>query len=188
LVRSKGLESFAKQMGGADRQAFAEHFVDDRNNNNKSGEQSQNQNRFVAVFDNLGRNATLIAPKPINNNNGNDANENDNNNNDHFYVHLARFCRNASPPEQISEFWKTVASEYLWRLNNNNNKRPIWLSTSGMGIAWLHVRLDLVPKYYTFQQFKTIPTTTTSTSTQLAADGKSANCQASATATDAGQR
>ena len=25
--------------------------------------------------------------------------------------------------------------------------RPLWLSTSGAGVAWLHVRLDDRPKY-----------------------------------------
>mmetsp|Transcript_9405 Transcript_9405/g.21189 ORF Transcript_9405/g.21189 Transcript_9405/m.21189 type:complete len:541 (+) Transcript_9405:444-2066(+) len=48
--------------------------------------------------------------------------------------------------------------------NNNNNKKstlatswaaadPVWLSTSGMGVPWLHVRLDSSPKYYTYHGF-----------------------------------
>ncbi|KAL7575598.1 hypothetical protein ACA910_020166 [Epithemia clementina (nom. ined.)] len=50
--------------------------------------------------------------------------------------------------------------------NNNNNmsnnhdkleaNQPVWLSTSGMGIAWLHMRLDQVPKYYTYTPFVTL--------------------------------
>ena len=47
--------------------------------------------------------------------------------------------------------------------NNNNisnhNSRPVWLSTSGMGVPWLHMRLDQVPKYYTYEPFAQHPET-----------------------------
>jgi hypothetical protein len=32
---------------------------------------------------------------------------------------------------------------------------PLWLSTSGLGVAWLHVRLDERPKYYTHAPYRT---------------------------------
>jgi hypothetical protein len=31
---------------------------------------------------------------------------------------------------------------------------PVWLSTSGLGVYWLHVRLDTHPKYYQYQPYK----------------------------------
>lgn len=31
---------------------------------------------------------------------------------------------------------------------------PIWLSTSGLGVYWLHVRLDTRPKYYNHDEYK----------------------------------
>lgn len=31
---------------------------------------------------------------------------------------------------------------------------PFWLSTAGMGVSWLHVRLDERPKYYRFQEYR----------------------------------
>jgi hypothetical protein len=31
--------------------------------------------------------------------------------------------------------------------------KPVWFSTSGMGVAWLHFRLDERPKYYTYRAF-----------------------------------
>ena len=34
------------------------------------------------------------------------------------------------------------------------NNEPIWFSTSGSGVAWLHFRLDSRPKYYTYKPFK----------------------------------
>ena len=30
----------------------------------------------------------------------------------------------------------------------------VWLSTSGLGVYWLHVRLDSRPKYYTYEPYK----------------------------------
>jgi len=32
--------------------------------------------------------------------------------------------------------------------------RRTWLSTSGLGVGWLHVRLDSRPKYYTYEPYK----------------------------------
>ncbi len=32
---------------------------------------------------------------------------------------------------------------------------PLWLSTAGGGVAWLHVRLDSRPKYYGYSPYKT---------------------------------
>lgn len=31
--------------------------------------------------------------------------------------------------------------------------RPVWLSTAGAGVAWLHVRLDDRPKYYSYRPY-----------------------------------
>ena len=31
-----------------------------------------------------------------------------------------------------------------------------WLSTAGMGVYWLHVRVDSRPKYYRYQGYKTL--------------------------------
>jgi hypothetical protein len=36
------------------------------------------------------------------------------------------------------------------RLNN----KPVWLSTAGAGVAWLHIRLDDRPKYYGYTPFR----------------------------------
>jgi hypothetical protein len=88
----------------------------------------------IAGFWNLGRDAYLVAP---------------NHSNGHPYPHLAAFTRTA-PKELQHQFWRAVGdavSEHL-------SERPLWLSTSGLGIAWLHVRLDTRPKYYTHQPYR----------------------------------
>ena len=88
----------------------------------------------VAVFPNLGGDAFLVAPTPqaplI------------------AYTHLAAFARTA-PAEQQHAFWCTVGSTVADR----HADRPLWLSTNGLGVAWLHARLDSRPKYYTFEPY-----------------------------------
>jgi hypothetical protein len=32
--------------------------------------------------------------------------------------------------------------------------KPVWLSTAGAGVSWLHVRLDDQPKYYGFALYR----------------------------------
>lgn len=92
----------------------------------------------AAVFPNLGRDAMLVAPS--------DAPANAD------YAHLASFVRNA-PPKQVHIFWRDVATATLSRLKEEKD-RPVWLSTSGLGISWLHVRLDTRPKYYTHDEYR----------------------------------
>ncbi len=86
-------------------------------------------------FSNLGGDAELIAPRP-------DPDE-------PAYPHLAAFARLA-PPASQETLWRTVAEAVRARLG----ARPVWLSTSGLGVPWLHVRLDAVPKYYQFAPYR----------------------------------
>lgn len=87
------------------------------------------ENDGVVVFENLGGDATLVVPCPRTESN--------------HYTHLAAFVR-AADRSQVDALFQRVAVEALERIG----KRPLWLSTAGMGISWLHVRLDSRPKYY----------------------------------------
>ena len=85
----------------------------------------------VVVFPNLGGDAVLVVPcprGPI------DA-----------YPHLAAFLRQGEK-DQIRKLWQVAAETLLDRLNDT----PVWLSTAGIGVAWLHLRLDSRPKYYRY--------------------------------------
>ena len=81
----------------------------------------------AVTFRNLGGDAVLVAPCP-------GAGE---------FTHLARFAATASPA-QSDAFWKAVGAAMQARLGD----RPVWLSTAGLGVGWLHARLDDRPKYY----------------------------------------
>jgi hypothetical protein len=83
----------------------------------------------VATFENLGKDALLVAPCP------GAAGSN--------FAHLASFVATAAPAQQ-SALWQAVAVALQSRIGMS----PAWLSTAGLGVFWLHVRLDSRPKYY----------------------------------------
>lgn len=85
--------------------------------------------RQVVSFENLGGDALLIAPCPAD-----DARD---------FSHLAQFVRTAEPARQDA-LWQAVGEAMRGRVGAD----PVWLSTAGHGVAWLHVRLDASPKYY----------------------------------------
>lgn len=88
----------------------------------------------VLAFKNLGRDADLIVPYPIVSND--------------IYAHFASFIRNA-PQSQRHDLFVVLANSLIARMGNE----PIWVSTSGLGVCWLHVRLDTRPKYYSYQPY-----------------------------------
>lgn len=83
----------------------------------------------VVVFDNLGSDAMLIAPTPA----AKSLN----------YSHIGVFTSEA-PMSQQHAFWQRVGQVTEEQVSD----QPLWLNTAGGGVAWLHVRLDLRPKYY----------------------------------------
>ena len=92
-------------------------------------------NKQVVVFDNLGGDARLIAPCPKGT--------------DDMYSHLANFVRKA-PREQRAQISREVGD----CMSSSLGTVPIWLSTSGLGVKWLHIRLGSRPKYYLFIPYR----------------------------------
>jgi hypothetical protein len=89
----------------------------------------------VAVFPNLGGDAIMIVPCPVAEPSA--------------YGHLAAFVRLA-PERQRHALWQSVGDAMARRVG----ARPVWLSTAGAGVSWLHVRLDDRPKYYGFGPYR----------------------------------
>lgn len=89
----------------------------------------------IVSFTNLGGDATLIVPSPRTN--------------EDAYGHFASFLRNA-PVLQVDALWQKIAGTVLGMVSD----RPIWLSTAGGGVAWLHVRIDSTPKYYGYEPYR----------------------------------
>jgi len=88
----------------------------------------------VATFSNLGGDALLVAPLPLAA--------------APAYPHLAAFARQG-PPDQQHALWQAVAEALEQQLGD----RPVWVSTSGLGVSWVHIRLDSSPKYYQFRPY-----------------------------------
>jgi len=100
----------------ANPNAFADRFLE--------------PSRSIASFENLGGDAELIVPRPLDSWDG---------------AHLAAFIRSA-PDELVHDLFRAVAESAVRRLGTRGG--PIWVSTAGLGVSWLHVRLDARPKYY----------------------------------------
>jgi hypothetical protein len=89
----------------------------------------------VVAFSNLGGDAILVVPCPRAEPSA--------------YGHLAAFVRLA-PEEQRHALWQMVGEAMARRVG----VKPVWLSTAGAGVSWLHVRLDDRPKYYGFGPYR----------------------------------
>lgn len=90
----------------------------------------------IAVFPNLGGDALLLAPCPRHGSPG--------------AAHLAAFLR-AAPVAHARALWRSAAQA----LGRVLGREPVWLSTSGLGVPWPHLRLDRTPKYYQHAPYRT---------------------------------
>ena len=96
---------------------------------------SRGSERGVVEFPNLGKDAIMVVPCPI----GPISD----------YGHIGAFVRHA-PEVQRHSLWKSVGAAMQRRLDT----KPVWLSTAGAGVSWLHVRLDDRPKYYGYAPYR----------------------------------
>ncbi|MCG8350784.1 MAG: hypothetical protein MI924_23685 [Chloroflexales bacterium] len=88
----------------------------------------------VLAFPNLGGDAIMIVPCPKSAPSA--------------YGYLAAFVR-AAPEAQRHALWQLLGEVMARRIG----AKPVWLSTAGGEVAWLHVRLDDQPKYYSFRPY-----------------------------------
>ena len=89
---------------------------------------------WAVAFRNLSGDAELIAPTPRVDL--------------PVYAHLAAFVLGA-PEEQVIGFWRLAAEKALDKLSD----KSFFLSTAGLGVPWLHLRLDNRPKYYRYEPY-----------------------------------
>jgi hypothetical protein len=99
--------------------------------------QAEVVSEWVASFPNIGGDAVLVVPKPLAGTAG--------------YGHLGGFLRAAPEAQQHALL------ERLGIAARAGLQRPgdcLWISTAGLGVPWLHVRLDSRPKYYKHQPYR----------------------------------
>ncbi|WP_299490245.1 hypothetical protein [Acaryochloris sp. IP29b_bin.137] len=94
----------------------------------------------IVVFPNLGGDAMLIVPSALGA--------------WPAYTHFANFVRQA-PTEQIDALWQVLGASLDNTINHLSSRTsPLWVSTSGLGVYWLHIRLDDYPKYFTYTPYR----------------------------------
>ena len=93
----------------------------------------------VAVFLNLGGDATLVAPVD-------DASASPSAS---ACAHLADFVRGADADARHA-LLRATAEVVEARVGDS----PTWVSTNGAGVSWLHVRFDRRPKYYVHEPYR----------------------------------
>jgi hypothetical protein len=92
----------------------------------------------VVSFPNLNHDAVLVVPRPLGRPSA--------------YGHIAAFVREA-PEAQKHLLWRLVGNLMEQQLGPT----PVWLSTAGAGVSWLHVRIDQTPKYYGHAPYRQHP-------------------------------
>ena len=114
--------------GTADRGPFSSHFA-----------ACPAGDGPVISFANLGGDATLVVPCAASGVP------------EATYAHFAAFTRGA-PKAQRLALWRQLGGA-IRELLPTRGDAPTWVSTAGGGVAWLHVRLDSAPKYYTHRPY-----------------------------------
>jgi hypothetical protein len=89
----------------------------------------------VRVVPNLGHTAQLVVPRELVD--------------PRVYAHLLSFLKGA-PDAQVHALWQCVAVTASAALSDG----PVWVSTAGGGVSWLHVRIERVPKYYVYGPYR----------------------------------
>ena len=95
---------------------------------------NKSKNKYVTYFPNLGKDTILVVPMPR-------AGKN--------YATLKDFCDNA-PKIQQKEFWKMVA---IIAKEEMKKHKKVWVSSHGLGVSYLHIRISQSPKYYFEKKF-----------------------------------
>jgi len=144
LLKNAPFEAYFWETKSVTKARLSEHFefvivkgaiLKNLTANSAQFEQYFEQNKSAVTFPNLGKDAQLVVPVKLDQAD--------------FYTHLGTFMRNA-PIEQLNDFWKLAGEAYQDALNDN----PTWLSTAGLGVHWLHLRVDTRPKYYRYTPYK----------------------------------
>lgn len=89
----------------------------------------------VVYFANLSSDGTLVVPRPIAGHAG--------------FAHLLALLRQA-PAAIISAFLRVMAAQALRACEHG----PVWMSTAGDAVPWVHGRLDSLPKYYRYLPYR----------------------------------
>ena len=96
------------------------------------------KNKYAVSFPNLSGDTILVVPQPRSGKK---------------FTNIYHFMKNASQIQQ-KELWKLVARETRKMLKKYDN---IWVSSHGLGVDYLHIRICSYPKYYEKSKLQKVP-------------------------------
>jgi hypothetical protein len=105
---------------------------------------SRTDEELAVAFPNLGHDGIMISPCPTEAPAASNLTDS--------FSHLGAFTRTASMDRQHA-LWRAVGRSLQERIG----AQPVWWSTAGGGVPWLHVRLDDRPKYYGHTPYRNAP-------------------------------
>lgn len=94
------------------------------------------QDELIHDFENLGKDARLVVPSKKSD--------------EEIYNHLGKFLKHGEENQVISLF-NRIGSRIIPEVEKRG---CVWLNTAGLGVIWLHVRMDTRPKYYKSAEYK----------------------------------
>lgn len=145
LLISSNFNNFFWECNSVDlknlkKKLFECYLIESKHNfgvaNPSSFKEYLNTSHTIVSFYNLKKDCLLIVP----NYNDNDCKSN--------YLNIYKFIKFA-PRSQIHSLFNQISIHINKEIKKNNK---IWLNTHGLGVPWLHIRLDFNPKYYTLKE------------------------------------
>lgn len=103
-------------------------------------QKKKNKSKSILVFGNLSQTSILIIP--------NKKQKSD----FKIYNSIGNFLKGGTN-KQINLLFSQIGVT-LEKLLQDNHGKKVWLSTHGLGVHWLHFRLDFSPKYYQTDCYK----------------------------------
>lgn len=100
-------------------------------------EHFKKNNKYAIAFPNLSKDTMLVVPQPRKGKQ---------------FTNLYYFMKNASIVQQ-KELWKLVVKQIRKMLEKHEN---IWVSSQGLGVDYIHIRICSFPKYYEKSKLKYI--------------------------------
>jgi hypothetical protein len=72
-----------------------------------------------------------------------------------MYTSIAHVTRHA-PTQQTIDYWRTVGERVLSVAAQQSATQLMYISTSGLGVYYLHCRIEHRPKYYSHGPYRSI--------------------------------
>ena len=70
------------------------------------------------------------------------------------YIHIGTFINSSNINQEQKVLLLSRAFNVYSDLLDKLPGQKLWLSTHGKGVAWLHIRVDLIPKYISWNKYK----------------------------------